>query len=286
AALAAQQPVVRLRAFAAAVDDLPDVAVGYAVDAAAAARARQVHARAIVGVGGLAARHPGGTDADDAVAGSHGVGVGHGIVVARGDHDDGTEGVHLVDGVLVDRRACRRIDAAKAHVEHFGRVFIDRHAVDRAAGSPDHAVGDVAGEAAAGAQDADRHHLRTVRKARVADCVVGFLGNRAGNMGAVPGAGVGRMRAGAQLGAVVLLDPVALVPAARHAVVTVAARDPPVADHVVAGDHVRMQVEGVLDNAGVDDRDHHALAGGDVPAFLGANSADRIMEVPLVLLVI
>ena len=125
--------------------------------------------------------------------------------------------------------------------------------------------------------------MRNAGKARP---VIGLLGDGAGDMTTVPGTRCRPVRRRAERDAVVLLLPVTKVPAAWNATVLGPTRHARVADHVVTRDHVVLQVQRPLHDAGVEHRHHDALAGGDLPGLLGANATCGIVEVPLVLRVV
>ena len=85
---------------------------------------------------------------------------------------------------FVDARHPLAAAEVEAHVDHVG-VVVDREA---------DALGDVVGAAAAEAvEHPDRHQLRPVGEPGQADAVVGLLGDRAGDVGAVPVASSGRL---------------------------------------------------------------------------------------------
>src|SRR5690606_31977452 len=161
-------------------------------------------------------------------------------------------------------------------VDDLGRVGIGRDAADRAAGRPDDAVDDVGGVAAALAEHADRHDLRAVRHARHAGVVVGDRRDGAGDMAAMPAGVAGRVAAAALVGGI----PVTLVLCVAITAVAVA-RHARVADEVVAGQHVGVEVA-VVGDAGIDHRHHDAAAVGRIPGLVGLDAARGFPVVPLV----
>src|SRR5690606_21897296 len=180
------------------------------------------------------------------------------------DHDGRAAADGTVDCTLHGAAAAAR--AAQAQVEGFGRIGIGGHAADRATRGPDHRIGDVGVVAAAAAEHAHRHDLRTVRGAGHALGVVCHRRNRAGDVGAVPAGGVA---AGIVAGvAGVGVAPVAI------------AADRGRGDEVVAGQHVGVEVA-VVGDAGVEHSDHCAGAAGRVPGLGGADAAGAGAVAPL-----
>src|SRR5690606_22275834 len=146
---------------------------------------------------------------------------------------------------------------------------VQRHALDLATGGPDDGVGDVALVAAAVAEHPQVQDVRVVGDAGHADAVVGQL--RAGgarDVGAVPGT----VALPAALGPGIADRPVAQVPAARHAIVGVAAGDEGIGDEVVTLVGERGIDVGMLGDAGIEYGDGDAGAVGQVPGgrYVGA----------------
>ena len=183
-------PVVRQREHAAVIE--------------IAARRRDVDAAAEVAVERDVAEAIAGRDGDDATAAGRREVARVGRFVARRDHDDGALRQRVVDCFLDGIGAAAQ--AAQAHVDHFRRERIRRHACDRHARRPQHALEDVLVGTAAFAEHAHGDDLREEVDAGHPDAVVHVAGDDAGHERAVPRA---RMRGEAAAGAV--LDPVAVV---------------------------------------------------------------------------
>ncbi|KAG1550028.1 hypothetical protein G6F50_013309 [Rhizopus delemar] len=115
-----------------------------------------------------------------------------------------------------------------------------------------------------------------------ADAVVGLLGHGAGDVRAVPGTVLGQR---AVVTLVIVFDPVAIVLRTGYAIIGRAARGLRVADEVVAFQQVADQVRMLRQDAGVDHRHHDALALRNVPRRRCVDAADRVVQVPLVLLI-
>src|SRR5690606_19932904 len=126
---------------------------------------------------------------------------------------------------------------------------------------------------------ADRQDLRGRRDAGDAGVVVGNRGNGAGHVAAVP-AGVGRVGSPALAGG----EPVALVERTAVAAVAVA-RHAGVADEVIAGQDVGVEVA-VVGDTGVEHRDDHAAALAGVPGLVGPDAAGSLPVMPLVAAVV
>src|SRR5690606_6470561 len=132
---------------------------------------------------------------------------------------------------------------------------VGRHARHGPTRGPDDAVGDVGGVATAAAEHANVLDLRVERGTGHAHAVVGARRHGAGHVGPVPARAVSAVVV-ARVGRIGI-TPVAV---ATHG---------GIADHVVAGDGVGVEVA-VAGAAGVEHRDHHARARGQVPRLVGA----------------
>src|SRR5690606_13416013 len=108
--------------------------------------------------------------------------------------------------------------------------------------------------------------LRVERGTGHAHAVVGARRHGAGHVGPVPARAVSAVVV-ARVGRIGI-TPVAV---ATHG---------GIADHVVAGDGVGVEVA-VAGAAGVEHRDHHARARGQVPRLVGADAAGGIEVAPL-----
>src|SRR5699024_2590816 len=205
-------------------------------------------------------------------AGRRGVG-GIPRFVAGGHHHRGATRDGAVDRFLGHRIVGARTAAAEAEVDDLGGVVVVGHAVDMAAGSPDDGIGDIRSGAAAMTEYAHRLDLGAVGDAGDAEVVVGYRGNVARHVRAVPGAvGRGKTAPAGHAG----IDPVtgvvgvrvAAVAVAGHVRILLAVLDlAVVADGVVARHDVGVEVF-VIDIAGVDHGHHHALAVAGVPGLL------------------
>ena len=211
-------------------------------------------------------------------------------VVARRRDDDLVLAARVLDGLLeirvadwiavlpIGRAAERDVEDTDARA---GRgtvgVRVDRHrpavaVADRArAGGPVDAIDDVRHVATAMPQHAHRLDLDARRAAEHAKIVVGQRRDRARDVGAVPRGHVRPAVVGAA-------RPVAGVARVRVAAVAVAGDIgigalPVVGDQVVAGQALAGEVGVIEEEAGVDDRDHHARARGHGP---GVDRVDAV----------
>ncbi len=188
---------------------------------------------------------------------------GVGVVVAGGDDDGRAQCDGGIDRGL--RRVVAGAAATQAHVRDFGGIGIGRHARHAAACGPDQAIGDVGSGAAADTQHAHRHDLRAPGHADDALAVVADGADGAGDVGAMPV----RVRGGAEVARIagIAVSTIAVV-GHRH-----------VGDEVVAGQNVRVEIA-VVGDAGVDDRDHHAATGVEIPCLVGADAGIGVEHAP------
>ena len=223
----------------------------------------------------------GGTDGDDVLAAGRIDVTGVLITVAGGGDDDGAACDSGIDCLL--QEACARARAAQAHIDDLGTVLVDRYAVDLATGGPGDGVDEVGAVGAAAAQEADGHDLGVRGDTRDTIAVVRVRGDGAGYMGTVPGrllTLVPVLAASVIGGALTRFGPVSLVRGiVVVAVVVTGALG--VGDEVVARQELALEVRVVGQDAGVDDGDRDALAGGLRPGVGGIDSVGARGHVPL-----
>ncbi len=232
---------------------------------------RDTHPGSEVGVAGKRARGGCGADRNDPSAARR-LEVRYGTPgVARRNNDRRAVGKRDVDGILEHR--CATAATSEAHVDDFRRVLVGRHAWHASAGRPDHRVGDIGQRATAFAQRAYVLDLGVERHAGDTDIVVGGRRHRPGNMGTVPAAVI-RNTEDVALACV----PVALVVGIVIPAIAVAGgRD--IRDEVVAGDGLAHELL-VRSRAGIEHRDHDAVARRLVPRRLEIDAAGAVLVMP------